>query len=175
MPIITASISHLDQTMQAIEACVSKLHSLGIDQWDDEYPSNEVISAAIDKRSLFMIFESGSVAAAIGLDTEQPLEYRSCSWRFGLPALIVHHLIVHPDYWRNGYATQLMGFAEGYASSKGFSSIRLDAYTGNQAALSLYRTRGYSEAGEINFSRRSLAFRCFEKQVHYNRHITSAC
>lgn len=164
MPIITASRLHLDQTMQAIDACVNELQRLGIDQWDDEYPSSEVISAAIDKRSLFVIVESGLVAAAVGLDAEQPLEYLSCSWRFGLHALIVHHLVVHPDYWRNGYATKLMDFSENCASSKGFSSIRLDAYTGNQAALSLYQKRGYSEAGEVTFPRRRLPFRCFEKK-----------
>lgn len=166
IPIITASMSHLDPTMRAIDACVSRLRSLGIDQWDDQYPGNEVISAAIDKRSLFVVVESGLVAAAVGLDAEQPLEYLSCSWRFDLPALIVHHLVVHPDRWRNGYATRLMDFSEEYASSRGFGSVRLDAYAGNQAALSLYQARGYSQAGEVAFPRRSLAFRCFEKQVH---------
>ena len=165
MAVIAASSAHLDQTIRAVDACVSKLLSLGIDQWDDEYPSRQIISAAIENQSLYVIVESESVVAAVGLDSEQPDEYQSCAWQSDDHALVVHHLLVHPNYWGKGYASRLMNFAESHVQALGASSIRLDAYKGNPAALSLYRTRSYSEVGEVTFPRRSLAFICFEKQV----------
>jgi GNAT superfamily N-acetyltransferase len=163
--VILASASHLDGTMQSIQACISRMRSLGIAQWDEEYPSKEIVLAAIDSQSLYLILQGGSIVAGAGLDSEQPSEYRMCGWRFGSPALVVHHLFVHPDHWRNGYASHLMNFVENHARSLCVSSIRLDAYTGNPAALSLYQTRGYSEVGEVTFPRNGLKFKCFEKQV----------
>lgn len=151
--------------MQAVQACVSKLCDLGIDQWDNEYPSIEIVSAAIENQSLYVIKDGDSIVAGAGLDTNQPSEYQSCAWCFGSPAVVVHHLFVHPDHWRNGCASQLMDFAENRAKSLRVGSIRLDAYAGNPAALSLYRTRGYSEAGEVTFPRRGLKFICFEMQI----------
>ncbi|MEZ5556918.1 GNAT family N-acetyltransferase, partial [Haliea sp.] len=100
----------------------------------------------------------------------QPPEYASCNWRHGGAALVVHHLVVHPDYWRMGYAGRFMEFAERYASSLKHDAMRLDAYSANTAALSLYRSRGYREAGEVVFPRRSRPFICFEKTlVHSER------
>lgn len=151
--------------MRTVAACVHSLREIGIDQWDEEYPSVEVIESAIDSRALYVVVKADDVAAAVGLDSNEPEEYGTCSWQFGSPALVVHHLLVHPNHWRIGLASRLMDFAEALAVRKGLLSIRLDAYTGNPAALSLYRGRGYSEAGQVVFPRRGLAFKCFEKQV----------
>ncbi|MEQ9464153.1 MAG: GNAT family N-acetyltransferase [Haliea sp.] len=163
--VIPASASQLDGTVRAIRACISKMHSLGIDQWDEEYPDRETVSTAIDNQTLHLIEQAGSVVVGAGLDTEQPPEYRLCAWHCGSPALVVHHLFVHPDHWRNGYASHFMNFVEKHAKSSGLASVRLDAYAGNPAALSLYQARGYSEVGEVTFPRRLLKFKCFEKPV----------
>jgi ribosomal protein S18 acetylase RimI-like enzyme len=58
-----------------------------------------------------------------------------------------------------------MDFAETHARNLGVDSVRLDAYTGNAAALSLYRRRGYRESGKVTFPRRDLPFACFEKRI----------
>ncbi|WP_173049782.1 hypothetical protein [Nitrospira sp. KM1] len=46
--------------------------------------------------------------------------------------------------------------------------VRLDAYSGNPQALTLYRRRGYREAGQVTFPRRALPFICFEFEVRPN-------
>jgi ribosomal protein S18 acetylase RimI-like enzyme len=58
-----------------------------------------------------------------------------------------------------------MDFAERFARDRGFPCIRLDAYTGNPAALALYRRRGYHCAGQVFFPRRDLPFDCYEKII----------
>jgi ribosomal protein S18 acetylase RimI-like enzyme len=56
-----------------------------------------------------------------------------------------------------------MDFAENYAAEKGFSSIRLDAYSGNSRALNLYERRGFRRVGQFFSPRRELPFYCYEK------------
>jgi len=54
-----------------------------------------------------------------------------------------------------------MNFAEEYARSSGYSSIRLDAFLQNKAALKLYEKRGYENVGTVVF--RKGVFNCYEK------------
>jgi len=54
-------------------------------------------------------------------------------------------------------------FAEKRAADNGYSSIRLDAYSGNAIALQLYERNGYRKRGEVFFPRRELPFICYEK------------
>ena len=165
MQVVIAQPSHLNSTMQSIQACTSKLCSIGIDQWDEEYPSHEIVSEAVENQTLYLIEKDGLVAGAVGLDCNQPNEYQSCSWSYAAPSMVVHHLFVRPSFWRQGLAAELMSFAENHAKTLNVGSIRLDAYKENPAALSLYRNRGYSEAGEVTFPRRGLSFVVFERQV----------
>jgi ribosomal protein S18 acetylase RimI-like enzyme len=168
MKIVCANKADLPATMHTIAACVAELNGVGIDQWDEDYPDTSVIGGAVESRSLYVIKKKEKVLLAAGLDTVQPKEYNSCQWRYGEPALVVHHLCVHPALWRRGLAGQFMEFAEDYARTSGLGSVRLDAYLHNPAALSLYRARGYSEAGQVVFPRKGLRFVCFEKEVQSN-------
>lgn len=165
LAVVHGSYDHLEATLHVLRAATAEMHRLGIAQWDDEYPSRKVLSAAVENGSLFLYLQGGNVIVGAGLDAVQPPEYASCDWRHGCSALVVHHLVVHPGYWRMGYASRFMDFAEGYARSLHCEAVRLDAYAANAAALSLYRSRGYTEAGEVVFPRRSEPFICFEKKL----------
>ncbi len=165
LAVVQGSYHHLEATLQTVRAATAEMYRLGIAQWDDEYPGREVLSAAVESGSLFLCMQGSKVVVGAGLDAVQPPEYASCDWRHGGSALVVHHLVVHPDYWRMGYASRFMEFAEGYASSLACDAVRLDAYAANAAALSLYRSRGYREAGKVVFPRRSDPFICFEKKL----------
>lgn len=58
-----------------------------------------------------------------------------------------------------------MTFAEDFALINNFTSIRLDAFSGNKKALKLYEDRCYLKRGEIYFPRRNLPFFCYERMV----------
>lgn len=55
-----------------------------------------------------------------------------------------------------------MGFAERYGIDNNFSSVRLDAYSGNKQSLQFYEKRGYQKRGEVSFPGRKLPFFCYE-------------
>jgi ribosomal protein S18 acetylase RimI-like enzyme len=88
------------------------------------------------------------------------------SWKDtnGKPA-VIHRLAVHPQHQKLGYAKQLMNFAENLATEQGYTSIRLDSYTGNPRAIRFYENREYVKRGEVYFPGRVLVFYCFEKEL----------
>ena len=157
-----AVIDDFTEILAAIVACREKLNAAGISQWDEVYPSERVIGAAINAESLYVLVQAGRILGGVGLDDNQPSEYEALTWSNKPPILIAHHLFVRPDQQRRGFARRLMQFAGAMAARDG-ASIRLDAYSGNEAALALYDSMGYARVGEVFFPRRQLPFICFEK------------
>lgn len=150
--------------MQLIALCIEHMRANGIYQWDEIYPDLHAVEEDAQTQSLFVIRQEGLCLAAVSLNDVQPDEYRTVKWRCGNGrALVVHRLCVHPERQGRGIGRELMGFAEYFAYSRGFSSIRLDAYSGNPQALALYERRGYQRGGQLYFPRRELPFDCFEK------------
>lgn len=45
----------------------------------------------------------------------------------------------------------MLNYIEDMAAKNNYSSIRLDAYSGNETALKLYESFGYKKAGQVYF------------------------
>jgi ribosomal protein S18 acetylase RimI-like enzyme len=155
--------------MEIITQCMAHMRTQGIYQWDEIYPSLQVVEADARSQSLFVIRQQGACVAAVCLNTVQPEQYREIQWQCATGhALVIHRLCVHPQWQRHGFGRQLMDFTEAFARQHRFSSIRLDTYTGNPLALALYERLGYQRRGQVYFPRRELPFDCFEKLLPEN-------
>ena len=108
----------------------------------------------------------GNCLGFISINEDQSPEYKELVWSDeGGRVLVIHRLAVNPEWQKQGVGRQLMDFAENYAMKKGYTSIRLDAYSGNPGALNLYECRGYKKVGQLFFPRRELPFYCYEKMI----------
>ena len=163
MRIVQAHQGHLASVVRLISVCTQTMRENGIDQWDEIYPNEEIITKDVDRGSLYVVEEGDLRIAAVSLNQEQDEAYQKVHWLGGEPVLVVHRLCVAPAYQGKGIGGQLMDFAEEHAKQNAYVSIRLDAYTGNPRAVRLYERRGYRKAGELYFPRRTLPFFCFEK------------
>lgn len=163
--IIKADESHLDAAWSIVRRCRDALRECGVPQWDDVYPTRETVAGDIVRGGLYVLIDSAECVATVAVDTEADALYATVPWRFGEPALIVHRLCVDPGVQGRGVGGLLMDVVEADAARDGYASIRLDAYTGNPNSLAFYRRRGYREAGQVMFPRRSLPFACLELAV----------
>jgi GNAT superfamily N-acetyltransferase len=162
LEIVLASQNDVDAVMEIIRLCVLQMRAAGSDQWDDIYPSREILDADAHAGNLYVL-KDADVTGAIVLNEAQAPEYAELAW--GLQdarPLVVHRLCVDPGRQSAGAGRQLMDFAENLAVTTGYLSIRLDTYTGNQTAMAFYQRRGYQLVGYVRFRRRKLPFACFE-------------
>jgi ribosomal protein S18 acetylase RimI-like enzyme len=145
------------------------MREMGIDQWDDVYPSRETLLSDVRERTMYVAFtDTVILVGVVVLNEYQNPEYADVSWTFDAGrAAVVHRLMVAPSYQRRGIARDLMAFAEDRARELGHDAIRLDAFTNNAGALSLYHSLGYHDAGGVTF--RKGPFRCFEKSLRGSR------
>ncbi|HQL04640.1 MAG TPA: GNAT family N-acetyltransferase [Treponemataceae bacterium] len=64
---------------------------------------------------------------------------------------------------RRGLAQKMLAFAETFGREQGYFSIRLDAFSGNTAAIKLYEKNNYRMRGTVRF--RKGEFYCYEKNL----------
>ena len=165
MKIILADASRVDTVWALMQRCHQSLLRAGIAQWDDVYPTRAVPESDARRAALYTLADGDAVVGCVTLDEVQAKEYATVPWRGGEPALVVHRLCVDPAVQGRGLSHQLMDFAEVHARRHGYASIRLDAYSANARSVTLYRKRGYREAGRLFLPRRPLPFHCFELLV----------
>jgi len=164
MPIVIAAKHDLAQAMSLIEACIAHMEGEGIRQWGRRYPDAELIGKDISQGSLYLFRDGSELKGIVALNEEQSFEYGGVKWLTnGGKILVVHRLAVHPLWQRKGIAARLMDFAEMYARRSGYTSIRLDVYTANPAAVRLYERRGYIRVGQVYFKTAEMPFYCYEK------------
>ena len=80
--------------------------------------------------------------------------------------LYIHRLAVHPIFQKRGIARKMMDFAEDFAKSNNYISIRLDTFSQNPRNNKFYKSRGYNKLGDVYFPKQSeFPFHCYEKLV----------
>ena len=166
MNISQAKLSDIDAVMSMVGACTRHMESQGIFQWDDKYPTLSVFRQDITDRSLFVMnSQDNTIIGTVVLNDYQDPEYREVAWAYcGERIVTLHRLCVHPDIQGHGVAGRLLEFAENKAYHDGCEAIRLDVYSQNITAVSLYEKGGYRKAGIVEFRKGS--FFCFEKNLH---------
>jgi len=162
-----ARIEEFDFVYSLVQEAIRHMDNQGIPQWDDIYPSKTILNADIEKQQMYLIEVEARVAGLIVINEDQSPEYAGVSWKFSGRVLVVHRLTIHPDYQRRKLASYLMDFAEVLAATGNYDCIRLDAFTRNPAAFTLYENRGYRKAGIVRF--RKGDFFCFEKKIRDRR------
>jgi ribosomal protein S18 acetylase RimI-like enzyme len=167
MHIRSASLQDIATIDALVREATRQMDARGIAQWDELYPTREILAKDIERGEMHVIESEGGAAGIIVLNEHQEPEYAAVRWWFSGPALVVHRLAVHPAFQRRGLASRLMDFAEERAAALKYACVRLDAFTKNPAACSLYESRGYRKAGTVRF--RKGEFFCFEKAMGHKK------
>ena len=166
MEIQPVHINHLEEVFNIFQNCKKTMENEDIFQWTENYPRVEHLSEDISQRHLYGLYKQKQCLGVISLNTIQDPQYKLISWEDinGNP-LIIHRFAVEPSFQHLGLGRKLMDFAEEYAVKGIYTSIRFDAYSGNQRTLNFYEKRGYLKKGEVYFPGRNLPFYCFEKLI----------
>ncbi len=167
MHIVQGTLSDAADIFEIFQAANKHLQEQGIHQWNDEYPNLHLIRSDIEQSSLYGIVADGRWVASVTLNEHQHAEWGDVNWQATEGKTIcIHRLVVHPELQGRGYGKKLLQFADEYARTHGYSSIRLDAYSANQGALMLYEKAGYERREEkVYFPTFEMAYFCFEKPI----------
>jgi len=159
-----AKILEIPEILLLTQACARDMINRGIYQWNESYPSEDVLFKDIEKGQLYVLKNASKIIGVIALCTEIDEEYKSVDWLTkDNRNLYVHRLAVHPNYQHKGNARKLMDYAEQYARDHTFASIRLDTFSQNKRNQRFYEQRGYTRLSDVYFLKQSAyPFHCYE-------------
>ena len=69
---------------------------------------------------------------------------------------MIHHMCVHPDYRRNGIASELVAVAEESLKSEGIQKVFGLVFKDNETANLFWEKQGYSLRTNLNYRNKSL-------------------
>ena len=165
MIIKKAVISNLNQFLEITKDCAKHMIEQEIYQWNEEYPSEEVLQKDIELQQLWKLEVENKIIGLIVLTEIEDKEYKNVKWLTNNKRnLYIHRLAIDPDFQGKGYAQELMSFAENYAKEHHYNSIRLDTFSQNKRNQDFYEKSNYVKLGRINFPKQSkFPFYCYEK------------
>jgi ribosomal protein S18 acetylase RimI-like enzyme len=162
--IVPAKISEIPEILLLTKACAQAMISKGIYQWNEHYPSKQAFERDIDRKELYVLKVENKIAGTLVISTFMDDEYTAVNWLSSNENnLYIHRLAVHPSFQKQGYAVQLMEYAEAFAKANKATSIRLDTFSQNVRNQKFYEQRGYKRLGNIYFLKQSEhPFYCYE-------------
>ncbi|MGM0902261.1 MAG: N-acetyltransferase family protein [Bacillota bacterium] len=165
--ILRATYEDVPVITEMFEDCKSYLEQRGILQWDEHYPSQDYFETAFKGENLFILKINDEIQGAMVLDEWQTDEWKQAQWSEveGSP-LILHSFCVHPSVQGGGHGGRMLEFAENFTRENGYPALRLDAFSGNEAAVKFYEKRRYKRTGVVELDGKPAGhekYYCFEK------------
>ena len=152
--------SDLERIMELVADAQNWFRQQGVDQWQDGYPTREIISSDILGGENYIVEHDGvaSATAVISFRGEPTYsEIKGKGWLNENCYAVVHRIAVADECRRKGIAKEILYFAEELCAERGISDIRIDTHRDNRAMRSLLKRMGYAHCGRITLT--SGAFR----------------
>ncbi|MBP3551382.1 MAG: GNAT family N-acetyltransferase [Alistipes sp.] len=131
-----------------------------IDQWQDGYPTQDIILSDISYNNNYIVELNGVISATFvaSFDGEPTyFEIKGKGWLNENPYAVVHRIAVADKCRRKGIAKEILHYAEELCVERGVKDIRIDTHRDNVAMRSLLKKMGYAHCGRITLT--SGAFR----------------
>ena len=158
-----ATVLDLNPIMQITKACAKHMINQQIYQWNEHYPNRNAFENDVQRGELYVYVQNNICIGCIVITTIKDVEYVPIDWLTKDKNIYIHRLAVHPKYQGKGIAQHMMTFAENYAKTNGYFSVRLDTFSQNKRNQKFYETRGYKRLGNIYFPKQSKhPFYCYE-------------
>ena len=150
----TVKPEELQDAMTVITEARRAIASLGIDQWQDGYPTEDVIDSDIQTENLLGVYDGASLLAVCAVFPGADPVYQNIDgeWKNKGEYVTVHRMAVSDRARGKGAARMLMEKAFEIASHAGASSVRVDTHLGNVRMRRFLEKLGFEECGIVDYS-----------------------
>ena len=145
----------LDSVMALVADAQSWFKKQDIDQWQDGYPTRELILSDILSNINYIIEYDGDIAATfVVLFDGEPTysEIKGKGWLNENSYAVVHRIAVSDACRRKGIAKEILHYTEELCVENGVFDIRIDTHRNNRAMSSLFKKMGYAHCGRITLA-----------------------
>ena len=149
------TLSDIASVMEVIADAQLRLRNAGVDQWQDGYPTADIIADDISKGVGYVASTTdGAIVGyeAVVLTGEQAyMQLPDDAWNTPNEYVVVHRLCVLKGHTRMGVAKEMMAFAAQHAIERGVYAFRIDTHKGNVRMMSLLPQLGFKRVGVVRY------------------------
>ena len=140
--------------MPIFEEARGTIAALGIDQWQNGYPSEDVILADIAKDQSYLCELDGKVCGTFAmLENGEPTYDKifDGNWLTGDGGeyIAIHRVAISVSTRGSGLSGKIIGYATDFAVEKGRKSLRIDTHRGNVVMRRMLEKNGFLHCGTI--------------------------
>ena len=150
MKIRKATYADLDSLMKVFEGAKAIMRASGnLNQWNDGYPSEEIVLADIEKGYCYVACEEDEIIGTMALiqGPDPTYSYIDGSWPNENPYYVIHRIATSAP-GRN-IAHTLFDWAFTNIASLGYDTIRIDTHRDNCIMKHILKKNGFTECGVI--------------------------
>ena len=148
-----ANEADLPRILEIRDDARRSLARYGVDQWQGDYPTEEVFRADIGRGECFVVLHGADTAAFFTLSLRPEPGYdeiRDGKWTDVPAYAVLHRTAVAAEYRGSGMAERMLRFAEERTRSAGTRCLRTDTHRKNKPMQRLLREAGFRYRGNVD-------------------------
>lgn len=153
MPIIRQTTEQdLPRMMEIVRDAQAYMKNHNIDQWQNNYPNEEIFLEDIQKGGSYVLVDDEQVIGFcyIGFHDDPNYAYiEEGKWLNDQPYGVIHRIAIDEKRKGNGYATYFFKYAEEVAKEKDIHNLRVDTHENNLSMQSLVTKNGFIHCGRV--------------------------
>lgn len=137
--------------MNIIRQAQEYLKNQGIDQWQNNYPSEETILEDMRRGYGYVLLEGNQIVGTVAVvfDGERDYDYIEGKWLTNGEYAAIHRIAVQGDRRGSGLASAIISNIEQICQARGTYSIRVDTHEKNLSMQRLLSRNGFQASGVI--------------------------
>ena len=145
----------LDRVIDIFSEARGTMAKLGIDQWQDGYPTREIAEEDVALSRSYAVEIDGEVCATFVLQLGGDKNYdviERGEWLSGnenRDYLAIHRVAIAVASRGRGIAAQMISYASDLARERGLASLRIDTHEGNVVMRRMLEKNGFTYCGVI--------------------------
>ena len=155
MTIRKSNDKDISRLCEIFDEARSTIAKLGIDQWQDGYPSKQVIDEDIKLSRSYVIETDGQIYGTFVLVEDGEITYDKIyegHWLTGDSCqsyIAIHRVAISVEKRGSGISGNIVAFASNRAKELGRSSLRIDTHEGNAVMRRMLEKNGFEYCGII--------------------------
>jgi RimJ/RimL family protein N-acetyltransferase len=147
-----ATLKDVPQIMNIIYKAQENFRIKGIDQWQNNYPNEEIIIDDINKGYGFVLSENDYIIGYVAISFDGEETYNKIydgQWLSNGEYAVIHRIAINENYKGRGYSYKIMENVEKYCKDNGVYSIKVDTHIKNIPMQRIMERLNYIYCGKI--------------------------
>ena len=142
----------IEKVMKIVRDAQEYFKNQGIDQWQNNYPNEEVIKKDIDNNISYVLVDQNRIIGTIVIDFEIERTYEKIyegEWLSEGEYAVIHRVAIADDYKGRGIAGLMINEVEKIVRENGVNAVKGDTHRDNQSMQRLFIKNGFKKCGII--------------------------